>query len=178
MKMRIRFAAVFMTALALLVTIISGTAEARITKIMITSVETPTFGGTTSGVNGSVGAYQKLRGIAFGEVDPADPRNALLTDIGLAPRTPLGKVAYSMDIYILRPVNLSNGNQKLFMEVENRGNKLFGPFNLPLEERYGNHDGYVEGVTRAAKALAKERLLLRDDVQRYIDAAQASNVLR
>jgi len=130
MKMRIRFAAVFMTALALLVTIISGTAEARITKIMITSVETPTFGGTTFGVNGSVGAYQKLRGIAFGEVDPADPRNALLTDIGLAPRTPLGKVAYSMDIYILRPVNLSNGNQKLFMEVENRGNKLFGPFNL------------------------------------------------
>ncbi len=83
-----------------------------------------------------------------------------------------------MDIYILRPVNLSNGNQKLFMEVENRGNKLFGPFNLSLEERYGNHDGYVEGVTRAAKALAKERLLLRDDVQRYIDAAQASNVLR
>ncbi len=119
-----------MSALALLVAIVPGTAGARITKIMITSVENPTFGGTAFGINGSVGAYQKLRGVAFGEVDPSDPQNALLTDIELAPRTASGKVAYSMDIYILRPVNLDSGNRKLFFEVNNRGNKLFGPFNL------------------------------------------------
>jgi hypothetical protein len=47
-----------------------------------------------------------------------------------------------------------------------------------LEERYKNHDGYVKKVAAAAKKLAKERLLLPDDVQRYIDAAQASDVLR
>jgi hypothetical protein len=119
-----------MSAVAFLVAVAPGTAEARITKIMITSVESPTFGGTAFGTNGSVGAYQKLRGVAFGEVDPADPQNALLTDIELAPRTVAGKVAYSMDIYILRPVNSSNGNRKLFFEVNNRGNKLLGPFNL------------------------------------------------
>ena len=117
-----------MSALALVLA--PRTAEARITKIMITSVETPTFGGTAFGVNGSVGAYEKLRGVAFGEVDPADARNAVLTDIELAPRTALDKVAYSMDIYILRPINSSSGNRKLFFEVNNRGNKLFGPFNL------------------------------------------------
>ncbi len=100
-------------------------AEARITKIMITSTESPTFGGTTFG---TVGAYEKLRGKAFGEVDPADPRNALITDIELAPFT-AGNVTYSMDIYILKPVNLSQGNHKLFFEVNNRGNKLFGNFN-------------------------------------------------
>jgi len=77
-------------------------------------------------LNGSVGAYQKLRGVAFGEVDPADPQNAVLTDIELVS----GKVTYTMDIYILRPVNLDSGNRKLFDEVNNRGNKLFGPFNL------------------------------------------------
>ncbi len=33
-----------------------------------------------------------------------------------------------MDFYILKPVNLSNGNHKLFFEVNNRGNKLSGPF--------------------------------------------------
>ena len=34
-----------------------------------------------------------------------------------------------MDIYILKPVILRQGNRKLFMEVNNRGSKLFGSFN-------------------------------------------------
>ena len=34
-----------------------------------------------------------------------------------------------MDIYILKPIDLSKGNHKLFMEVNNRGSKLFGNFN-------------------------------------------------
>jgi hypothetical protein len=111
--------ALAITASALLTATV---AEARITKIDITSAESPTFGGTTFG---TVGAYEKLRGRAYGEVDPADPRNALITDIELAPRNAGGKVEYSMDIYILKPINLSQGNNKLFLEVNNRGNKLF-----------------------------------------------------
>ncbi len=47
-----------------------------------------------------------------------------------------------------------------------------------LEEHYQDHDGYVKAVAKAAKNLAKDRLLLADDVQRYIDAGQASTVLR
>jgi hypothetical protein len=100
-------------------------AEARITKIEITSAESPTFAGRTFG---SVGAYEKLRGKAYGEVDPASLRNAVITDIELAPRVG-GKVQYSMDIYILKPIDLAMGNHKLFMEVNNRGNKLFGGLN-------------------------------------------------
>lgn len=113
-------------ALAAGMVLTAPVAEARITKIEIMSTESPTFGGTTFG---SVGAYEKLRGKAHGEVDPADPRNALITDIELAPRTAGGKVTYSMDIYILKPVNLSQGNHKLFVEVNNRGNKLFADLN-------------------------------------------------
>jgi hypothetical protein len=104
-------------------------AHARITKIEITSVQSPTFEGRTFGPNGSVGAYEKLRGKAYGEVDPHDKRNRVITDIELAPRNARGKVEYSMDIYILKPVNLTQGNDKLFMEVNNRGGKLFGAFN-------------------------------------------------
>jgi hypothetical protein len=100
-------------------------AEARITHIEITSVESPTFEGRTFG---AVGAYEKLRGTAYGEVDPADAQNALITDIELAPRVG-GKVQYSMDIYILKPIEIGQGNRKLFMEVNNRGGKLFGAFN-------------------------------------------------
>jgi Alpha/beta hydrolase domain len=47
-----------------------------------------------------------------------------------------------------------------------------------LEERYEDHDGYVKKVTKAAQQLEKKRLLLPEDVQRYIDEAQASDVLQ
>lgn len=104
----------------------AGPAQGRITRIEITSTESPTFEGRTFG---AVGAYEKLRGIAHGEVDPADPRNALIIDIELAPRNANGMVEYSMDVYILKPIDLSQGNHKLFFEVNNRGNKLFGDFN-------------------------------------------------
>ncbi|MCC7044292.1 MAG: hypothetical protein IT183_10535, partial [Acidobacteria bacterium] len=35
---------------------------------------------------GAVGPYEQIKGIAIGEIDPADPRNAVITDIDLAPR--------------------------------------------------------------------------------------------
>ena len=48
---------------------------------------------------------------------------------------------------------------------------------LSLEERYGTHDGYVTAVARAAEKLEQQRLLLRADVQVYIDQARRSSVL-
>jgi hypothetical protein len=98
---------------------------AGIQRIEITS-RTTNFEGTSFG---AVGQYEKLIGKAYGEVDPADPRNAVITDLALAPRNARGRIEYSMDIFILKPVDLSKGNHKLFMEVNNRGGKLFGAFN-------------------------------------------------
>src|SRR3982074_953134 len=112
--------------------LVAPIAEARITRIEITSVESPTFKDPVSGsarTFGAVGAYEKLRAKADGEVDPRDKRNAVITDLELAPRNARGDVEYSMDIYILKPINLRDGNGKLFMEVNNRGGKLFGAFN-------------------------------------------------
>ena len=48
---------------------------------------------------------------------------------------------------------------------------------LSLEERYKDRDGYVQAVTKAAEALEKRRLLLPEDVKRFIEQAQASNIL-
>ncbi len=62
-------------------------AEARITKIQITTMESPTFGGYAWP---GVGQYEKIVGKAFGEVDPYDPKNAVIVDIQLAPRNPGG----------------------------------------------------------------------------------------
>jgi hypothetical protein len=114
-------------ALAVAAILAAPLAEARISRIEITSVESPTFEGTAFG---AVGAYEKLRGKAYGELDPADPRNAVITDLELAPRnSATGKVVYAMDIYLLKPIDLGKGNHKVYMEVNNRGSKLFGAFN-------------------------------------------------
>ena len=56
----------------------STEAQARITRIEIKRVEQPTFQGRTFG---AVGAYEKLLGRAFGEVDPKDPRNAVIASL-------------------------------------------------------------------------------------------------
>ena len=93
-------------------------AQARITKIVITSTESPTFDGRSFG---DVGQYEKLRGRVTGEVDPADPRNAVITDIALAPRNANGKVEYETDIMILRPLDRAKGNRRVWYELTNRG---------------------------------------------------------
>ncbi len=102
------------------------TAQARLIRIEITSRQSPTFEGK---VFASVGAYEKLMGKAYGELDPNSPQVAAITDIQLAPRNARGMVEYSMDIYILKPIDLAKGNHKLFLEVNNRGGKLFGGLN-------------------------------------------------
>src|SRR5262249_27364979 len=105
-------------ALAALLFCNASVAEAHIFKIEIMSRESPAFEGKTFG---DVGAYEKLRGKAYGEVDPADPRNALITDIQLAPRNSNGKVVYSMDIFILKPIDLGRGNRRVLIGINNRG---------------------------------------------------------
>ena len=86
-------------------------AGAHITRIVIDPAlsESPTFEGRVFGPDGKVGPYEKLRGRAFGEVDPDDPRNAVITDLKLAPRNARGRVEYSMDVFILKPIDLRKG---------------------------------------------------------------------
>jgi hypothetical protein len=96
-------------------------AHARITRMEISTVQSPTFEGISFGAGGQ---YEKLIGRFFGEVDPADPLNALITDIRLAPRNARGMVEYSGNLLIIRPVDRSNSNQRLLLEINNRGNIL------------------------------------------------------
>ena len=47
-----------------------------------------------------------------------------------------------------------------------------------LEERYKDHEGFVRAVRQAAQQLVSERFLLQTDAEGFINAAEASNVLR
>ncbi|MBV8448383.1 MAG: hypothetical protein JO124_10390, partial [Hyphomicrobiales bacterium] len=95
-------------------------AEARVTRIEIDKTEWA-FGG---GSFGNTGPYQLLTGRVTGEIDPADPANAIIQDINLAPRNSRGMVEYTTPIEILKPADTARGNRILFFEVNNRGNKL------------------------------------------------------
>jgi hypothetical protein len=99
--------------------LLSAGAEARITRIEVTSVESPTFGGTAFG---SVGPYEKLRGKMYGEVDPANPVNAVIFNLHKAPLNAGGMVEYATDFLMLKPVDMSKGNGKIFYTINNRGN--------------------------------------------------------
>ena len=59
-----------------------------------------------------------------------------------------------------------------------RADRASGDPRPSLEERYGDHAGYVAAVTGAAQVLLQRGFLLPGDAQATISAAQASNVLR
>jgi hypothetical protein len=107
--------------LALLSLAVSA-AEARITRVEITAHENPTFGGYSWP---GVGQYEKLVGIAYGEVDPHDRQNRVIVDIELAPRNSRGNVEYAFNFYILKPIDLSKGAHRVMYEPPNRGGKTW-----------------------------------------------------
>lgn len=115
-------AALFVALLAL------PSSEARITRIEIDRVESPTFGGASFG---NVGQYEKLAGRAYGELDPRDEANRGIVYIDQAPRNAAGRVEYSFDIYILKPMDMSRGNRTVFYDVVNRGDqRAFAVFHV------------------------------------------------
>ena len=73
---------------------------------------------------GAAGAYEKIRGTVEFQIDPTDPRNAIITDVELAPRNAEGLVTFDADFLLLRPADMSKWNRKLVAEVNNRGNVL------------------------------------------------------
>ena len=102
----------------------AATAQARITRIEIDPAlsQSPTFGGYSWP---GVGQYERIIGKAYGEVDPHDRQNRVIVDVELAPRNARGNVEYSFDFYILKPIDLSQGADKMMYEPPNRGGKTW-----------------------------------------------------
>jgi Alpha/beta hydrolase domain len=93
-------------------------AHARVTRIVIEHRDTPAFKGQAFGAAGS---YERLTGHFYGELDPKDPLNAIITDLALAPRNAKGKVEYSATFSLAKPLDVGKGSGVLVYEVPNRG---------------------------------------------------------
>lgn len=102
-------------------------ASARITSLDLAPPE-PFAAGASFG---DAGPYERVIGKVHGELDPADPRNAGIADITLAPRNAKGMVAYTTDFFMLRPKDPAKGSHTLVYEVLNRGRKFL--FNWVLD---------------------------------------------
>jgi len=75
---------------------------------------------------GNAGPYEMLQGTAYLEVDPRDPRDAVIVDLENATRNAHRTVDFSTPFLILKPVDPQRGNHKIFYAVNNRGNSLEG----------------------------------------------------
>jgi hypothetical protein len=69
------------------------------------------------------GAYEKLVGKIHGEVDPKSRLNKIIVNLAKAPRNRRGRVAYSSNFCILKPVDMARGNGKILFDAPNRGSK-------------------------------------------------------
>ncbi len=127
---RIRRAVVTSIAVGAALVAWAPTTDARVTRIVIEEKVSPAFNGQSYG---TVGQYETLTGRAFGELDPSDPLNAIITDIQLAPRNENGMVAYEATFFLVKPIDMSKSSGLLWHLVPNRGGRLTLGANLRPE---------------------------------------------
>ncbi len=76
-------------------------------------------------------AYELLKGVAYGELDPNALENAGIVNIQRAPRNGRHHVEYHVEIAIMQPSVPGAGNHKLIYSVVNRGNGVPAPGSAP-----------------------------------------------
>lgn len=70
---------------------------------------------------GDTGPYVLVDGTVRFSVDPEQPANELITDLKLVPRDRAGRVNFTADYRMLRPVDPQRGNHRVLLDVLNRG---------------------------------------------------------
>ncbi len=96
-----------------------GVAEARVVRVTIERREAVLAGRPF----GLAGAYETLVGTVEFALDPLLRQNQAVVDLALAPRNERGEVAFTADLFVLKPVDLRRGNGRVYYEVPNRGGK-------------------------------------------------------
>ena len=99
-------------------------ADARVVRIEVERTA-PYAGGKEFG---DAGAFERLDGTVYMEVDPDDPLNAVIVNLDRAPRNDRGMVEFSAPFFIIKPVDPARGNRKLLYGINNRGNAIELPF--------------------------------------------------
>jgi hypothetical protein len=113
------------TATLVALVAVAAPAAAQVTRLEITSREV-------------TGGYERLQGLAHGEVDPSDRRNRIIQDLELAPRNARGRIEYVATFALIKPADPGKVSGVLMYSVVNRGN------GAPVESPEG-HISLVSG---------------------------------
>ncbi len=152
-------------ACLILLAVMPASSEARVVRFVVEQTRRIADGKSF----GDVGPYERLDGTVYIEVDPRDPLNAGIVNLDKAPRTPKGMVGFSSPFFILRPVDMTRGNHKLFYGVNNRGNKLDFAWRTILPETGTSNNNPLTAADFG------DALLLRLGYA-YVDAGWQGNV--
>jgi len=100
-------------------------AQARVTKIVIDQHYCPTAPCATppAALATSPIGYESYAGRAYGELDPNDPHNQIITDIDKG-KSADGKVHYVASFYIVKPIDMSKASGLMWHDVPNRGGRI------------------------------------------------------
>jgi hypothetical protein len=72
---------------------------------------------------GAVGAFEQIDALMTFAVDPSDEANRYIVDLNLAPRDEQGRVRFTADFSVVKPVDPSRGSNRLLIELPNRGRR-------------------------------------------------------
>jgi hypothetical protein len=126
---------------------------------------------------GRVGAYEQIDGILTFAVDPSNEANRLIVDLARAPRGDDGRVRFSADFSVVRPVEPTRGVRRAVLELPNRGRRrVVDTFNRSGAEAAASAapgDGFLfeRGLTVAS--IGWQWDVYRDDVLMGLDAPLA-----
>src|SRR4029077_17016626 len=71
----------------------------------------------------ATGPYERIAGRVGFAVAPAGKVQTSVVDLDKAPRDARGLVNFTGDFLLLKPIDMARGNQRLFFDWANRGNK-------------------------------------------------------
>ncbi|HEX3500449.1 MAG TPA: hypothetical protein VHT04_14105, partial [Stellaceae bacterium] len=137
------------------------------------------------------GRYERLTGRVHFAVDPLAPAQRGITDLDKAPRDKEGgdkeggdqdgRVRFAADVMILKPVDLAQGNRRLFLDYGNRGNKRALQFfndapasNDPLSLAHAGN-GFLMRRGYSVAWLAWQGDMLQGDGRMILDLPVATN---
>jgi hypothetical protein len=73
---------------------------------------------------GAAGPYERLSGIAYGELDPAAARHRGIVNLDRCALNARGQVEYDFDWCVLRPVDAGRRSGCVLLDITNRGRKF------------------------------------------------------
>src|SRR3954466_8419549 len=125
--------------------------DARVTKVIVDAVESPLCTARTAGVCTATDPnYATGTGRAFGELDPMEEHNALITDIAAASGN--GKAQYIASFFVVKPIDTSKASGLLWHDVPNRGGRVTISSDLRAQGDVGISSGW-QGDNAGATAV-------------------------